>query len=121
MRRAFTEKPNNLGFSRDGCGSKPTGSHFGVGAPLILEPILVVGLGCSLGVRDFDPWPYGVVVFFKVLEEAKPRTLKRIYDSAYAGLPQKWSLVMSTRGLLIFLGEHLGVAKFLGGNGTGRT
>ena len=33
--------------------------HFGVfGAPHILEPILVVGLGCSLGVRDFDPWPY---------------------------------------------------------------
>ena len=25
--------------------------HFGVGAPPILEPILVVGLGCSLGVR----------------------------------------------------------------------
>ena len=24
----------------------------------ILEPILVVGLGCSLGVRAFDPWPY---------------------------------------------------------------
>ena len=23
----------------------------------MLEPILVVGLGCSLGVRDFDPWP----------------------------------------------------------------
>ena len=32
--------------------SKPMGSHFGVGAP----PILVFwwGLGCSLGVRDFD-------------------------------------------------------------------
>ena len=31
--------------------------HFGVGAP----PTLVYfsgGLGCSLGVRDFDPWPY---------------------------------------------------------------
>ena len=24
---------------------------------LIFEPILVVGLGCSLGVRAFDPWP----------------------------------------------------------------
>ena len=30
------------------------GSHFGVGAPPILEPILV---GSSLGVRAFDPWP----------------------------------------------------------------
>ena len=40
-----------------GCGSKPMGSHFGVGAPPILEPILV-GLGCSPGVRAFDPWPY---------------------------------------------------------------
>ena len=30
--------------------------HFGVGAPPILEPFLVVGLGCSLGVRfGFDP------------------------------------------------------------------
>ena len=27
------------------------GSHFGVDAPPSLEPILVVGLGCSLGVR----------------------------------------------------------------------
>ena len=33
------------------------GSHFGVDAPPILEPILVVGLGCSLGAnRDFDPY-----------------------------------------------------------------
>ena len=33
--------------------------HFGIGAALILEPIFVVGLGCSLGVRvwGFDPWP----------------------------------------------------------------
>ena len=38
--------------------SKPMGSYFGVGALLILEPILMVGLGCSLGVRfGFDPWP----------------------------------------------------------------
>ena len=27
-------------------------------SPPILEPVLVVGLGCSLGVRDFDPWPF---------------------------------------------------------------
>ena len=26
------------------------------GAPPVLEPILV-GIGCSLGVQDFDPWP----------------------------------------------------------------
>ena len=34
--------------------------HFGVGAPPILEPILVVGLGCSHGVGAFafDPWPH---------------------------------------------------------------
>ena len=32
------------------------GSHFGVGAPLIL--VFLVG-GCSLGVREFDPWPHG--------------------------------------------------------------
>ena len=31
--------------------------HFGVGAPLIL--VFVLGLGCSPGVRDFDPGPYG--------------------------------------------------------------
>ena len=37
-----------------GCGSKPM-VPFWIGAPPILEPILVVGLGCSLGVRDFDP------------------------------------------------------------------
>ena len=28
-----------------------------VNSPPILEPILVLGLGCSLGVRDFDPCP----------------------------------------------------------------
>ena len=38
-----------IGSHRYGCGSKPMGSHFGVGAPLMLEPILAVGLGCSLG------------------------------------------------------------------------
>ena len=41
-----------------GCGSKPMGSHFGVGAPPILEPILV-GIGMFTGgVRGFDPWPH---------------------------------------------------------------
>ena len=29
-----------------------------VNSPPVLEPILVVGLGCSLGVLDFDPWPH---------------------------------------------------------------
>ena len=42
-----------------GCGSKPMGCHFGVGAPPILEPILVeiesdVHWGYDL---DFGPWP----------------------------------------------------------------
>ena len=31
--------------------------HVGVGAPPIVEPILV-GIGSSLGVRDFDPLPF---------------------------------------------------------------
>ena len=41
---------------RCGHGSKPMGSHFGVGAPLIL---VYVGWDwrCSLGIQDFDPWP----------------------------------------------------------------
>ena len=36
------------------------GSHFGglVNSPAISEPILVVGLGCSRGVGDLDPWQY---------------------------------------------------------------
>ena len=42
-------------FRATGHGSKPFWYHFGIGAPPILEPILV---GCSLGVRfGFDPWP----------------------------------------------------------------
>ena len=44
--------------------SKPFWIPFWLGlvnSPHILEPILVVGLGCSLGVRDFDPWPDGCV------------------------------------------------------------
>ena len=41
-----------------GCGSKPLGAHFGVGAPPILEPVLV-GVGMFTGVRGhFDQWPY---------------------------------------------------------------
>ena len=33
--------------------------HFGVGAPpRISEPILVVGLGRSLGVQGYATWPY---------------------------------------------------------------
>ena len=56
--------PQKIGFYI--CGSKPFwGSHFGwyVASPPILEPILVVGLGCSLGGYDvdFDPWPYRAV------------------------------------------------------------
>ena len=47
---------------KHGCGSKPMGSHFGVGAP----PILIyfsgdwdVHLGCSSGYDlAFDPWPH---------------------------------------------------------------
>ena len=35
-----------------GCGSKPMGSHFGVGAPPILVPILV-GIGMFTGVTIF--------------------------------------------------------------------
>ena len=34
-----------------------TNGTFGVGAPPILEPMLV-GVGMFTGVRDFDPWPY---------------------------------------------------------------
>ena len=46
---------------RNGCGCQ---NRFGipcwlglVNLPPILELILVLGLGCSLGVRDFDPRP----------------------------------------------------------------
>ena len=40
------------------------GSHFGVGAPLMLEPILV-GIGMFTGGnRDFDPWPCVSVLSF---------------------------------------------------------
>ena len=51
-------------------GSKPFWYHFGMGAPPILEPILVVGLGCSLGDnRGFDPWP---------VEKARCRPSRRL-------------------------------------------
>ena len=43
-----------------GCGSKPMGSHFGVGEfTTHFRLDFSGGLGCSLGVRDFDPWPGG--------------------------------------------------------------
>ena len=47
-----------VGFAQDlnGCGSKPMGSHFWVGAPPILEPILV-GIGMFTGGTGFDPRP----------------------------------------------------------------
>ena len=58
-----------MGISRRVVGQKERAAlfhkpmvPFWVGAPPILEPILVVGLGCSLGgIRDFDKWPYGLV------------------------------------------------------------
>ena len=42
-----------------GHGSRPFWSTIlgKVNSPPMLEPISVVGLGCSLGVRGFDPWP----------------------------------------------------------------
>ena len=44
-------------FHPYGCGSKPMGSHFGAGAPPILEPILM-GIGMFTRGTGFDPWPY---------------------------------------------------------------
>ena len=50
--------------------------RFGEGAPPILGFILVVGLGCSLGVRDFDPWPYkGKIPLYHILWLDKPRVI----------------------------------------------
>ena len=49
------------GLWPNGRGSKPMVPFWFVGAPPILEPILVVGL-CWIGMfslRDFDPWPNG--------------------------------------------------------------
>ena len=43
-----------------GCGSKPMVPFWFVGAPPILEPILVKKKKRSSGVRDFDPWPYNL-------------------------------------------------------------
>ena len=69
---------------RFGCGLKPMGSHFGVDAPPILEPILVVGLGCSLGVRPMD-----------VPEDAVSLLVNDIYFGAYIS----WGLgAMEWRG-----------------------
>ena len=46
------------------------GTMLGVGAPPILEPILV-GIGMFTGIRDFDPWPYGPqLVFVTLLSQA---------------------------------------------------
>ena len=39
---------------KSGCGSKPMGSHFGVGELFILEPILV-GIGMFTGGTGFSP------------------------------------------------------------------
>ena len=40
------------------------GSHFGVGAPPILVFFVFLwGFGCSLGLGDFDPWPYVKIGF----------------------------------------------------------
>ena len=52
---------------------KSTGGSYGCASKLLvpflgrctthLEPILV-GLGCSLGVRDFDPWPHLITIVY---------------------------------------------------------
>ena len=45
-------------FSNLAVGQNQMGSHCGVGAPPILEPILA-GIGMLLGVRfEFDAWPF---------------------------------------------------------------
>ena len=50
--RLFSPWPREDWDVQCGCGSKPMGSHFGVGAPPILEPILV-GIGMFTGGTGF--------------------------------------------------------------------
>ena len=62
-----------FGLARFGCGSKPMGSHFGVGAPPILEPPILeptlVGIGMfTTGVRAFDPWPFPLLSLLPIGE-----------------------------------------------------
>ena len=60
-------------------------------------PILVVGLGCSLGVRGFDPWPY-IYIYIHI----------HIYVYTYRGVgpfcrnrhPRMASLVETHTGVL---------------------
>ena len=70
---------------------KPMGSHFGVGAPPILEPISVVGLGCSLGVHDFDPWPCGAALQNQALQRSCHATPPppRVSDNTSASISRK--------------------------------
>ena len=75
--KAYTEKDIHPGFQLGGkgevrwttCGRGQNRFGFdpilvGIGdSPPMLGPILGVGLGCSLGVRDLDPWTYQFVVY----------------------------------------------------------
>ena len=67
---------------------KPMGSHFGVAAPPILEPILVVGLvdvhwGYDL---DFDPWPDQTSPKTRALRGQKKRNIHRTRLKLLKGL-----------------------------------
>ena len=76
-----------------GCGSKPTGSPFWDFRCTTHFSLLVVGLGCSLGVRfGFDPWPCNLL-----------RTTPYQYPPVEYGSsqdPEMEDLVMHLRGLL---------------------
>ena len=62
--------------------------HFGVGAPPILEPILV-GIGVFSGVRDFDPRPYGNLAEEVLAPSRGDKTRKGNQEVCWGGGPTK--------------------------------
>ena len=64
-----------------------------VKSPTILEPILVVGLGCSLGVRGFDPQPHGNPLFVGICRKVK--SLQGFLGGPSTVSPVHWTLEVS--------------------------
>ena len=83
--------------------------HFGVGAPPIFS-LFQWGFGCSLGVRDFDPWPNKASMVWGPRSSGGPRPANKLlhtYPPPYIFFHLPSSTLICFHHFSTFLSVHL--------------
>ena len=93
LKMAARKKGGYLNGYGCGCQSRFGWSHFGVGAPPILEPILMVGLGGHMGQKKPRTWTAGFSLWFHLSRFLGTHSwaAAKWRPGSSAGLWQHWS------------------------------